>query len=492
MERKFLTFSLSPEQLKYKKILSKDFLELDVYAVSDIDPNRNETHFTLSSMQKALPTFKNKPILGYFERGDFVEHNGRNEKDREYEKIYWNNDNGERILGFIRESDVVEIVQRDGLNWIHLTCVLCIRYCYKQAKRMLLDRTKKVSVEVQITDSYVRDDGIEEINDFILGGITILGSKNGKPILEGIPNAEATCMALQLDDAALQGQKQVLCYAYQEMDKAMAAHKNNNKEECTVDDKQFVTGGEGEATEEACKNSAPAEGEETNCNSSDCGDGEAECKNDAEGDGCAMSAEDAEGACLSAEPCSTDDNCKNCDNTNAADGEENCNNSADNCGCEDKEQELNECKNQLAACEEKLSESEKKLCDMTAKLSECEEKLKACEDYEDIKMKLQAAEAKLFSIHCNELRKAADEMMKAGTVSEEDRELIAKKCSEGKYASNEELERDVAYAIYKARPAKAPVSEAFSVDIVIPENTKNSVSAKSRKEKIADYAHCKN
>ena len=66
MEKKFLTFALSPEQMKYKKILSKDFLELDVWAISDIDPNRNRTHFTFASMQEALPTFKNKPILGYF------------------------------------------------------------------------------------------------------------------------------------------------------------------------------------------------------------------------------------------------------------------------------------------------------------------------------------------------------------------------------------------------------------------------------------------
>lgn len=45
-----LVFELSPRQLKYKSILDKEFLELEVYAISDINPNRNDTHFTLEAM----------------------------------------------------------------------------------------------------------------------------------------------------------------------------------------------------------------------------------------------------------------------------------------------------------------------------------------------------------------------------------------------------------------------------------------------------------
>jgi hypothetical protein len=78
-----LIFELSPRQLKYKNILDKEFLELEVYAISDINPNRNDTHFTLEAMQKALPTFKNKPIVGLFEKGDFTDHAGRMLKDPE-------------------------------------------------------------------------------------------------------------------------------------------------------------------------------------------------------------------------------------------------------------------------------------------------------------------------------------------------------------------------------------------------------------------------
>lgn len=490
MEKKFLTFALSPEQMKYKKILSKDFLELDVWAISDIDPNRNRTHFTLASMQEALPTFKNKPILGYFERGDFVEHNGRNERDRELEKIYWNNDNGERILGFIRESDTVEIVQKDdGLNWIHFTCVLCVRYCYKQAKRILLDRSKKVSVEVEITDSYIREDGIEEIRSFVLGGVTILGSKNGKPVLEGIPGAEATCMVYKLDDMALEGQKQVLCYAYQEMDKALAVNtKQTNKEERTVDDKQLEVHSAEEvpADEEGCCKNACDEGAEVNCNSSECDD--VLCKNGADGEGCAEMSAEGEGACLAAgEPCAT--NAEPCQNS-ADDGK--CCNMGEDCGCEggeapaeeDYKLKFTECEQKLAACEEKLAACEEKL-------AACEEKLTACGDYEELKAKLEKAECKLFEIHCGEMKQKAMSLMASETISEEDRRLIETKCSEGKYSSDEDMEKDIAFAIFKARPARVASGDNFAVDVVVPETNKKNVSAKSRKEKIADYAQGK-
>ena len=35
-------------------------------AISDAKPNNNKSHFTLEAMQDALESFKNKPILGYF------------------------------------------------------------------------------------------------------------------------------------------------------------------------------------------------------------------------------------------------------------------------------------------------------------------------------------------------------------------------------------------------------------------------------------------
>ena len=53
-EKNILQFDLSSKQIKYREILDRDFVELEVYAISDIDPNRNGSHFTYESMKKAV------------------------------------------------------------------------------------------------------------------------------------------------------------------------------------------------------------------------------------------------------------------------------------------------------------------------------------------------------------------------------------------------------------------------------------------------------
>ena len=76
-----LCFDINTDNIKIKKLLKRDFLELSMKVISDANPNNNGSWFTVESMQKALPTFKNKPILGYFNNGDFVSHNGEWKKD---------------------------------------------------------------------------------------------------------------------------------------------------------------------------------------------------------------------------------------------------------------------------------------------------------------------------------------------------------------------------------------------------------------------------
>ena len=87
MEKKILKFELSQEDVQIKKILNKEFLELEIYAISDIYPNRNNCHFTLESMEKSKKSLYNKPILGFFNTtiNDLEEHNGRDAYDQELE-----------------------------------------------------------------------------------------------------------------------------------------------------------------------------------------------------------------------------------------------------------------------------------------------------------------------------------------------------------------------------------------------------------------------
>ena len=215
--KNILQFDLSSKQIKFKNILNKEFVEMEIWAVSDIDPNRNKSHFTLESMERVVAngSIKNKPIVGFFKENDFTTHEGVADYDIELQNEYWNTERGERILGWVRESDPVEIVEKDGLHWIKFRCVLCVKYCYAQVKRLLKDRNKKVSVEITVHKSEKRPDGIVDLIDWDLNGTTILGSKNGKEVLEGIPGAHLSILE-DLDGEAFAEQKKVLSFAYEQ------------------------------------------------------------------------------------------------------------------------------------------------------------------------------------------------------------------------------------------------------------------------------------
>ena len=87
MDKTILKFDLSPKDIRIRNILNKEFLELEIYAISDIYPNRNNCHFTLESMEKSKKSLYNKPILGFFNTtiNDFEEHNGRDAYDQALE-----------------------------------------------------------------------------------------------------------------------------------------------------------------------------------------------------------------------------------------------------------------------------------------------------------------------------------------------------------------------------------------------------------------------
>lgn len=223
-------FELNPDQLRIREILTdKSFLEVEIYAISDANPNRNGSHFTLESMEKGIKTFTDKPILGFFNRqNDFESHNGKVAHDPELDKDYWDNSNGEQILGFVRQSDHKEIVEGpDGLMWIRCTAMICTQYNYKQVKRLLKDKRKKVSVEVEYKSSQLNEDGIVDIYDFELVGITILGSKNGVQVQEGIEGAHLSVLDLMGSDV-FSHQKQALVFAYAQLD---PGENKKNKED---------------------------------------------------------------------------------------------------------------------------------------------------------------------------------------------------------------------------------------------------------------------
>ena len=223
--KKKLTFELSPEQLRIKTLLNKEFLAVDIMAISNVYPNRNKSYFTEDSMKNAIPTFYEKPILGSFSafKDDFGGHDNRLVSD-EY-GVHEDHVGGryEVPLGLVRSKDRVELIEKDGLKWISLSAALWVNYSYRQVKKLLKSKGKKVSVEVEVTKSHIDSDGIEVIDEFSLMGITILGSD----YTEAIPNANISIPELEGTES-YQMRKKSLTFAYQELDKSLGITPESN------------------------------------------------------------------------------------------------------------------------------------------------------------------------------------------------------------------------------------------------------------------------
>lgn len=260
MESKKLYFDVDGSQIDMtKSILKKEFLELRMRAISTANPNRNNSWFTKESLLGSKDSFKNKPILGYFENGDFVSHNGEWKEDPETNMDYWDVTEvrrGERPIGLIRDSDEVEVIDdpETGLSWITLSCALWTQYNYKQVKRLLKDAkkakqnggaAKNISVEVDITDYEELPNGVLKINAFNLVGITILGSRNGVKVEPGIEGAELSVVDI-MGTAQYEKQMQSLRLAYEKLDGSDTVKEEEDSEMEDGREDVVITGGDPE------------------------------------------------------------------------------------------------------------------------------------------------------------------------------------------------------------------------------------------------------
>ena len=214
-QKKIMKFDLSNKNLKIKKLLNKDFLVVEMKAISNAYPNRNKSHFTKDSMEKAIPTFYNKPILGAFitDKNDFDGHNGDLVYDKELDEAFYDytEEGSETPLGMIREQDNIELYQDlDGLYWIKFTCALWCKYSYRAIKRLLKSPNgkHKISVEVDVTKWHM-DGDIEIIDEFVFDGCTILGDE----FETGIASAEMTIVDM-VSNALFQKKQKCLSFAY--------------------------------------------------------------------------------------------------------------------------------------------------------------------------------------------------------------------------------------------------------------------------------------
>lgn len=470
MDSKKMFFSVDANKMSIKSILKKEFLELSMRAVSSANPNANNTWFTPESLEEAIPSFYNKPILGYFENGDFVSHNGTWNSDKELGLQYWDTlgSKGERILGLIRSEDTVEIVQDEaGISWINLTCALWTQYSYKQVKRLLKDAkrsqkfggpTKAVSVEVDVLDYDMLPNGVMKINKFNLVGITILGSQNGKKVLPGIEGAELSVMEVLGTDAYAK-QTTELHLAYAKLDNSEikeedsvekketelseeikvdpeivdenAADKLEMKEECVCEEKPIL---EEKKDEETSKDSFEEEHKEEHDSEPE------EHKEDSEED-------------------KSDDE----DNDHDDDKEDEDNHDEED---KDSEEEKDEDKHE----EEKIEESQPEHCeehgcerDIELLKNECDiYKTKCAKLEEQLNCKCSEYEAKIaeYQKTCEEQEKLlskyqheeflheAYSVIYKSVLTDEEKLSYYASCKEGKYQDVDTLKKDVAFAVY--------------------------------------------
>ncbi|MBQ0035584.1 MAG: hypothetical protein KBT35_01560 [Firmicutes bacterium] len=149
--------------------------------------NVNQSYIEKSIMEKALPSFKNRPILGYIHtvngQPEFYSHNMHMEDD---EVVY-----DEVPVGIIPESCNAQIVYDEEKDKSYVEIDGYIFEEYSKAKE-ILERESEcfVSVELAIRElSYNAKDKYLNIEDFFFSGVTILGKtpegENVQPGMQG-------------------------------------------------------------------------------------------------------------------------------------------------------------------------------------------------------------------------------------------------------------------------------------------------------------------
>lgn len=160
--------------------------------------NNNKSFISEKTMTKALPTFSNKPILGYIHQlddgsWDFYTHNISYVEDEESEDgIRTQYD--ERVIGIVPESCKARLEYDEEHN---KTYVVVDGYIYNLYGNRAIEIIKNnggkstVSVEIEVREmTFNADKGYLEIEDMAFLGVTCLGkTPSGAEVLPGMEGA---------------------------------------------------------------------------------------------------------------------------------------------------------------------------------------------------------------------------------------------------------------------------------------------------------------
>lgn len=227
-EKRIERFDISTKNLKIKNLISQEFLAVEFRAISNVLPNRNNSHFTREAIINAKDSCYNKPILAAYDaqKDSILAHEDAGIKyDSEMDQYYYDytGKNCEVPIGIIPESAKVEIVEdpTDGLTWLVFSGLIWINYSYPVVKKILKSPHGKISVEVNVEEYHMVDD-IEYIDKFTLIGCTCLGDQ----YTTGIPLARLTIPELE-KTSVFKAQSQKISFALNKL-KEQQEHSNSN------------------------------------------------------------------------------------------------------------------------------------------------------------------------------------------------------------------------------------------------------------------------
>ncbi len=210
-----------------------------------IDKNINGSNIKQEVMEKALPSFKNRPILGYIHevngQYEFYGHNMHLDEDDNvvYDEI---------PVGIIPEScnARLEYDEEKGKTYCVVDGFLFSEYT-KAAEILQREKECSVSVELCIREmSYQAKDKYLDIEDFYFSGVTVLGrDKDGEAVAPGMVGSNIKLSDFSAENNSMFSQIEInekLVDTLEKLNATLESFNINNterKEEIDVDKEKF-------------------------------------------------------------------------------------------------------------------------------------------------------------------------------------------------------------------------------------------------------------
>ena len=183
-----------PGRLTYEEDAQQIGLTPVVLNACHTGKNLNQSRISKEAMEDALPSFRNRPILGYIWKDEdgnpqFDSHNTHQTDDGVI--VY-----DEQPIGHIRENSDVHLEYVEDEDKYRVIADGFIYNDYTDAVEILKRETQcDVSVELSVLDlSYQAEEKVLDINKFIFTGVTILGKDEdtGNEVNPGMEGSNIT------------------------------------------------------------------------------------------------------------------------------------------------------------------------------------------------------------------------------------------------------------------------------------------------------------